>query len=424
MRKLLAIPAFVRLWVAAFFGETAEWILQVAVPLFLFASTGSAVATGLSVALGLLPAVLLSPVAGVVADRWNRRVVLVAVSAGQAVVVLPLLAGVGVPVALVYAVMTGQAGLASVFEPARNALVQELVGPGEMTGAIGLMSVNGSVARLAGGWAGGVLVGWGGLHGVVLGYLGALAIAAVLLARPFRGVGPVAAVAPEKEPVFSAWLTGLRELTGDRRLRGTGVATVLIAIAQGMFLVLFVVFVLEVLDGNEADAGLLRGVQAIGGLGAGFAVATIARRVAPVKLLAWGSLATGVLSALVWNLAFATTALGLYVGLFMVVGAPAVVTGAGLLSHLQGGAAPERAGRVLSTVFAVLAAGGAAGALLAGALVTVTGPAVLLDVQAGIYVLAGLVLLGAGKGRWRRSGGPEVVTVEGCRLSSPPVTSM
>jgi predicted MFS family arabinose efflux permease len=424
VRQLLAIPAFVRLWVAAFFGETAEWMLQVALPLFLFTSTGSAAATALSIVLGLLPAVLLSPVAGVVADRWNRRAVLAAVCAGQAVVVLPLLAGSAIPVALVYVVMAVQAGLSSVFEPARNALVPELVGAGEVTGANGLMSVNGSVARLAGGWAGGVLLGWGGLESVVLGYLGALALAGLLLVRPFKRAGPETVVAPVKEPVFTAWLAGLRELTGDPRLRATGVATVLAAIAQGMFLVLFVVFVLDVLGGSEADAGLLRGVQAIGGLAAGFAVATVARRVAPVTLLAWGSLVTGVLSALIWNLAFATTALGVYVGLFMVVGAPAVVTGAGLLSHLQGVAAPERAGRVLSTVFAVMAAGTAAGALLAGALVAVTGPAVLLDVQSGIYVLAGLVLLGWGKGRWRRSAGREVVTVEECRLSSPPVTSM
>ncbi|WP_328610067.1 MFS transporter [Amycolatopsis sp. NBC_00345] len=424
MRQLLAIPAFVRLWVAAFFGETAEWILQVALPLFLFTSTGSAAATALSIVLGLLPTVLLSPVAGVVADRWNRRAVLAAVCAGQAVVVLPLLAGSAIPVALVYVVMAVQAGLSSVFEPARNALVPELVGAGEVTGANGLMSVNGSVARLAGGWAGGVLLGWGGLESVVLGYLGALALAGLLLVRPFKRVGSATAAAPVKEPVLAAWLAGLRELTGDPRLRATGVATVLAAVAQGMFLVLFVVFVLDVLGGSEADAGLLRGVQAIGGLAAGFAVATVARRVAPVTLLAWGSLVTGVLSALIWNLAFATTALGVYVGLFMVVGAPAVVTGAGLLSHLQGVASPERAGRVLSTVFAVMAAGTAAGALLAGTLVAVTGPAVLLDVQSGIYVLAGLVLLGWGKGRWWRSAGREVVTVEECRLSSPPVTSM
>ncbi|GAA3570057.1 MFS transporter [Amycolatopsis ultiminotia] len=406
MRRLFAIPAFARLWVAAFFSETAEWMLQVALPVYLFASTGSAVTTALSIVLGLLPAVLLSPVAGVVADRRNRRVVLALVCGGQAVVVLPLLAGDGLPVAVIYLVMAAQAGLASVFEPARNALVPELVGVGEVTAANGLMSVVGSVARLAGGWAGGVLLGWGGLGRVVAGYLAALAVAGVVLAAPLRGRAPRSPTAARR----TEWLAGFREL-GSERLRVPSVSTLLTSIAQGMFLVLFVVFVLDLLSGSEADAGLLRGVQAIGGLVAGLALTAVARRVAPAALQGWGLLAMGVVSAVIWNLPGLTTALGVYVGLFMLVGAPGVVAGAGLLAHVQAVTSADRAGRVLSTTFALMAAGNAAGSLLAGALVSVTGPGVLLNAQAGIHAVAGLLVLGWAKGRFRRSPRAEVVTV-------------
>lgn len=390
MKQLLGVPAFARLWVAAFFGETAEWMLQVALPLYVFQHTGSAASTALSIVLGLLPAVLLSPVAGVVADRWNRRAVLFGVCCGLAVVALPLLAEPGV--AVVYAVMAAQAACASVFEPARNALVPELVGVAEVTAANGLMSVNGSVARLAGGWAGGALLGFGGLADVITGYLAVLAAAAALLAKPFRRVA-APAPAPAREPVVRAWLDGVRELTHNRRLARTGLALVLTSLAQGMFLVLFVVYVLDVLGGSEADAGLLRGVQAIGGLAAGFAVATVARRVAPAALLGWGSLALGLLSAVIWNLAPVTTALGVYAGLFALAGAPGVVVGAGMLSEIQRAVAAERAGRVLSTTFAAMATCTTAGALLAGALVATTGTAVLLNVQAGVYLLVGVVVL-------------------------------
>jgi MFS family permease len=423
VKQLLGVPAFARLWVAAFFGETAEWMLQVALPVYVFQRTGSAASTALSVVLGLLPAVLLSPVAGVVADRWNRRAVLFGVCCGLAVVALPLLAEPGIGV--VYAVMAAQAALASVFEPARNALVPELVGVEEVTGANGLMSVNGSVARLAGGWAGGALLGSGGLADVITGYLAVLVVAAALLAKPFRRVSaPAPAAAPE--PVVRAWLDGLRELTHNRRLWPTGLAVVLTSLAQGMFVVLFIVFVLRVLGGSEADAGLLRGVQAVGGLAAGFAIATVARRVAPVALLGWGSIVLGLLSAVIWNLALATTALGVYVALFVLVGAPGVVLGAGVLSEIQSAVAPERAGRVLSTTFAIMATSSTVGALLAGTLVATTGPAVLLDVQAGVYVLAGVLVLVRKTRRITRFGDrPEtaVVTVEGCRTSSPPATS-
>ncbi|GAA4534593.1 MFS transporter [Amycolatopsis samaneae] len=390
MKGPLGEPGFGRLWVAAFFAESAEWMLQVALPVHLFRTTGSATSTALSIVLGMLPMVLLSPVAGVVADRWDRRLVMTAVSAGQAIVVLPLLSFTGAPV--VYVVMAAQAGLAAAFEPARNALVPQLVGVTEVTAANGLMSVNGSVARLAGGWLGGALLGESGLGTVVAGYVAALAAAVLLLLKPFgrKENTPRTTV---REPVVRAWVDGLRELARHRRLRPVGAAVVLGSVAQGMFLVLFVVYVLDTLGGSEADAGLLRGVQAIGGLAAGLALATVARRVAPTALLGWGALAMAVLSGVIWNLAAVTTAIGVYAGLFMAVGAPAVLTGAGQLAEVQSIVSPERAGRVLSTVFAMVAAGMSAGALLAGALIPVFGTAALLDVQAGLYLLAGLIVL-------------------------------
>ncbi|RSN25027.1 MFS transporter [Amycolatopsis sp. WAC 01416] len=401
--KPLREPAFARLWIAAFFSETAEWMLQIALPVFVFQATGSAATTALSIVLGLVPAVLLSPVAGVIADRWNRRLVLCVVCAGQAFVALPLLfVAAGGPVYVIYAVMAAQAGLASLFEPARNALVPELVAPEELIGANGLMSINGSVARLAGGWAGGLLLGFGGLGWVVVAYLGVLVIGSALLARPFPRVAAPKQAGPH-EPVLRAWIDGLREIGREGRLRLAGVVVVLTSLAQGMFLVLFVVFVLDILDGTEGDVGLLRGVQALGGLVAGFAVATVARKVAPAALLGWGGLALGLLSAVIWNLPALTASLGVFIGLFGLVGAPGVLAGSGLLSLVQTTASPERSGRVLSTVFAGTAGFTALGALLTGALVNVLGTGVLLNVQAGLHTVSALVVLGvSASGRPRR----------------------
>ncbi|UMP05011.1 MFS transporter [Amycolatopsis sp. EV170708-02-1] len=407
--KPLREPAFARLWIAAFFSETAEWMLQIALPVFVFQATGSAATTALSIVLGLVPAVLLSPVAGVIADRWNRRLVLCVVCAGQAFVALPLLfvASSG-PVFVIYGVMAAQAGLASLFEPARNALVPELVPAGELIGANGLMSINGSVARLAGGWAGGLLLGFGGLGWVVVAYLGVLVIGSALLARPFRRVAAPKAAGPH-EPVLRAWLDGLREIGREGRLRLAGVVVVLTSLAQGMFLVLFVVFVLDILDGTEGDVGLLRGVQALGGLAAGFAVATVARKVAPAALLGWGGLALGLLSAVIWNLPALTASLGVFIGLFGLVGAPGVLAGSGLLSMVQTAASSERSGRVLSTVFAGTAGFTALGALLTGWLLNVLGTGVLLNVQAGLHTVSALIVLAvSASGRLRGDAIPAV----------------
>ena len=73
-------------------------------------------------------------------------------------------------------------------------------------------------------------------------------------------------------------------------------------ISQGIFLVLFVVFVARRLHGGAGGDGLLRGVQALGAIGAGLTLAVVARAGAPARLMGGAALAFGVISLLIWNL--------------------------------------------------------------------------------------------------------------------------
>ncbi|MGC7099649.1 MFS transporter [Amycolatopsis lurida] len=386
--NLLREPKFARLSAASLFSEIAEWILQVSLPLSMYQLTGSAASTAVMMIIGLVPAVAISPIAGPLADRGNRHRVLCAVSLAQAAVALPLL--LAEHVAVLYVVMAAQAGLAAIAEPTRNALVPQVVGPDRVTGANGLMSVNANVARLAGGWAGGLLLASGGLGVTVAVYAGVLALAAALFAPRFAidlpGTG-------ERPHVLRQWFDGLAEIRRNPALRTISVAVVLLQLAQGMFLVLFLVFVLRTLGGDEADTGLLRGVQAIGGLAAGVLVATVARRVDPAKLLGWGALVMGLYSALTWNTAHVTTSMAVFVGLFAVAGGPGVFVGTGMLSVIQKVTPPELTGRVLSTAFAAIAAAEAVGMQVAGALADRIELEILLDVQAFLFLPAGLVVL-------------------------------
>ncbi|KAA9154498.1 MFS transporter [Amycolatopsis acidicola] len=401
MSSPLREPGLARLWVAGLFAESAEWMLQVALPVFIYQATGSVGSTALTMVAGVLPMVLASPLAGLVADRYDRRLVLCLVCVAQALVSVPVLWAGG---AAIYLLMAAQSALASVFEPARNALVPALVGPERVTAANGLMGMNSSVARLGGSSLGGVVLGFAGLGWVVGIYLAFLLTAAALLLPRFD------AAAPSGGPV--RWLDGIADVARSPRLRVTAGVAALISVAQGMFLVLFVVFVTGPLGGGDAGVGLLRGVQAVGGFAAGFAVATVARNVAPARLLGWGSVALGLTSALIWNSAYVTTAFGVYIGLFVVVGAPAVVLASGLFSVIQ--RESPRAGGVSAALGAGMAACQAAGMLAAGALAG-HGVAMLLDVQAALHVTAGTVAL---LGLRRR-----MVTVERCPASTPPVTS-
>ena len=99
-----------------------------------------------------------------------------------------------------------------------------------------------------------------------------------------------------------------------------------------MFVVLFVVFVLRRLGGGAGEVGLLRGVQAVGGIAGGLVLGAIAGRFAPRTLVAAGCFGFGAVCLAIWNGPALTTAPPLYLVLFAVVGVP-IAAGHGRADH-------------------------------------------------------------------------------------------
>lgn len=375
-------PAFRRLWVAGFVSEIGDWVLLVALPVHVYQRTGSTAATATTFVVALLPSLALSPVAGVLADRFDRRKLMLLVSLAQAVTLLPLLTG---DLVLVNVVTAVQAGLAALFEPAKNALLPTLVPREHVPAANGLVALNANLARLVGASLGGLLLGYTGLTGVVLADVASFLLAAALLAtlrtsdqRNNAGT-----------PAWRAWLDGLRELRGP--LRPMVAVVGLMATGQGLFVVLFVVFVTERLGGGAAEVGLLRGVQAVGGLIGGLLIGVLARRLAPDRLLGASLLGFAVVAALGWNGPHLTTAPMFYLAVFAVVGVPGVIAGAGMMSVLQLHTSDDVRGRVMATFGSLYDGGQALGMLLAGALTPVFGLTALLNAQAALYLAAGVL---------------------------------
>lgn len=373
-------PAFRRLWIAGFVSEVGDWVLLVALPVHVYQVTGSATATAATFLVALLPGLALSPLAGVLADRWDRRRLMLLVSLAQAAVLLPLLTG---DLVVLNAVTAAQAALAALFEPAKNALLPSLVPSSQVAAANGLVALNANLARLVGASLGGLLLGHSGLTGVVLVDVASFLLAAVLLGTrrsggDGRGGGSVA----------RAWLDGLRQVRGP--LRGMVGVLGLTGASQGLFVVLFVVFVTERLGGGAAEVGLLRGVQAVGGLAGGALVGLLARKLPPAVLLRWSLVVFAVLDLAIWNAPLVTAALPFYLGMFAVIGLPAVIMGAGMVSVLQLHAADEVRGRVLATFLSFYDASQALGMALAGALVPLLGLTALLSAQAVLFLVAAL----------------------------------
>ncbi|MEU6641720.1 hypothetical protein ABZ863_04145 [Saccharomonospora sp. NPDC046836] len=91
------------------------------------------------------------------------------------------------------------------------------------------------------------------------------------------------------------------------------------------------------------------------------------------------------------TLALGAVAQGMFLVLFSAVGAPAVFGTSGALTVVQTTVTADRTGRVLATTFAEMAAFQTAGTLAAGALVDVWGLGWLLNIQATLLLVAGVV---------------------------------
>jgi MFS family permease len=152
-----------------------------------------------------------------------------------------------------------------------------------------------------------------------------------------------------------------------------------------------VLFVLRSLHAGDQVVGLLRGVQAIGGVLGGLMVGTWARHLSARTLTVGGLASFGFLSLLTWNSPAITTKTWWYVGLFIAVGLPATALATGLLTGTQR-ASPRRVlGRVLSLIGVAQALGQGTGILLAGLLSSTASLTVLLNLQASCYLACAVV---------------------------------
>jgi MFS family permease len=392
---LLRRRDFGLLWTGALISEAGDWLLLVGLPVWVLDRTGSSLVTATVFIVGLLPTLLAGPLAGVLVDRWDRRRTLVAVSLAQAGFLLPLLAVHGrEQLWIVYLVTAVEAVLAQLNGPAFGALLPALVGQRELVAANGLVGLNGNLGRLVGSPLGGVLVEVSGLPGLVVGdalsFLIGAALVALVRARPTPAPAR-ATPTPAGAGFVREWLDGLAVTLRSRPLRWGLVVSALAAVAQGIFTVLFVLFVTRVLRGDGADVGLFRGVQAIGGLGGGLLVVGLSSRLAPRRLLGASLLAFGGISLAIWNGPQLTTAAPLYVGLFVAAGLPAVAMLAGLTALVQSETPDAYLGRVLATYLGTFNGLQAVGMLLAGLLGDAVGVVQVLNGQAAVYLLAGVV---------------------------------
>ena len=156
------------LWFGHSFTSMAFWMDQVARGWLIYELTDSALQLGLVRGVQAIPTLLLSPVAGTAADRYSRKLqILVAQGIdGLMFVALALLIFTGeIQPWHVYATAFGMAIVQPFQQPARAAMIADVVPLSHLTNAIGLNSIIFNVARSTGPALAGVLIATFGTGG-------------------------------------------------------------------------------------------------------------------------------------------------------------------------------------------------------------------------------------------------------------------
>jgi MFS family permease len=351
-----------RLWASgAIVSNTGTWMQRIAQDWLVLTQLthNSGIAVGITTGLQFAPMLLLAPVAGVIADRFERRKVLIMtqVSSGALSLILGLMVVTGVAQLWHVYVLAALLGVVAAIDgPARQSFVSELVPIEDLPNAVGLNSASFHSGRLIGPGIAGLLISWLGTGPVFL-----------INAATFGAV------------VFSLTHMKLSELRPQPRTGGKGSVRaglsyvkhrpdlILILAIVGMvgtfglnFQLTSALMARLVFDKGAGEYGILGSIMAIGSLGGALLAA---RREHPrMRLLVGATLAFGIFSVVAalmptyWLFAISLIPVGLS-SLTMMTAANATI---------QLTTAPEMRGRVMALYMAIFMGGTPVGAPIIG----------------------------------------------------------
>jgi MFS family permease len=397
---------FALIWTSALLSNVGSWMQTVAVGILVTARTGQAGWTGLVAAAGFLPIGLLSPLGGVMADRFDRRMWLFTTTIGETgfAIVLAVLAWTGQDnPGVVTLLVLGGGAMAAIGFPAYQAMMPDLVPANQLGAAISLSSAQFNLGRVIGPALAGVAIVVGGYE--LAFAVNALSFFAVLVALQVVRL-PERARLADPTSLRQRLGDGFRATLGNRNARFAVACISAVALTASPFIALVPAIAIEVFHSRAGGTSVLITAQGIGAVAGALAITPLVERFGRRRVLA------GDLIAVCSFLVLYALAPSLWAGAvaLLLVGASYIGVLAGCNTIVQLNAPTEMRGRMLGIYMMALGVLYPIGAIVQGWLaewaglraVTAGGALVLLAVMA-LAALTGFVPV--------RLEGPDAVTI-------------
>ncbi|WP_433383817.1 MFS transporter [Actinoplanes sp. CA-142083] len=381
MTAVLRQPGYRRLWAATTIDALGSWLLVMAVPLQVFKLTGSAISTGLALAVQAVPAVTIGPWAGVAVDRWRRRNVLMTANLfAMAGVSLMVLATVPARTGFLFAGLFAESAAVCFLRPALRAVTPMVVhSEADLAAANSLAAFNDAVLRLTGPLAGTFLAARGWFDVLVITDAATYGIAAAIVAGIAVGDSPARRSAGAGRQIRD----GLRHVLVTPLLRGLLASSWAFWTGNAALTALLVPFTATRLHSSGQALGYLIAGLGIGYLAGSMISGRVILRHTTRTIVSVAYTSVGLCFFVMVN----ATTLPVAVAAATAAGVPGVVALTAIGHRLQADTPNAILGRVSATFFTSDAMAALAGALVATAVVDV------VNLDTALHIFSALVLL-------------------------------
>jgi MFS family permease len=373
-----------------------DLVLFIALPFWVYQLTGSAMATGLMFAALTLPQLFISPLAGVVVDRVNRkRLMIVSDLIRAGLMVCYLMVNTADQVWVIYLLAFAESTVSQFFRPSVNAVIPNLVnGEEELKRANALLGASWALGQLSGPALGGLLVTTFGPHGAALFDAGTYVVSALLLGFmrvPARH--PAAAKLDDLghavRQISHELAEGVRVVLNRSVLRVVFVVLALLMLSQGILNVLLIVIVNQIWHVGATEFGWFVSAEGFGGLVGTVVVGAVAARLSAKRMVIGGGVIAGLLLMVMVNQPSVYVAMGLIV--FAMIGV--VAFDIGLTTLIQIGSDDANRGRVSGLMQTTMAAAQLLSIGLTSLLADRVGAVLMLNSSAVLFLLGGLTAI-------------------------------
>ena len=377
---------FALMWFGAFISNIGIWMETVGVGILVTETTGKATWTGIVAAAGFVPAAVLGPIGGALADRLERKKLLLITTTIQTALaaLLTTLAATGSPSPIVVTLIVFAAGCASAIGfPTYQSVLPDLVPPEDLVGAIALSSAQWNLGRVIGPALAGIVIGFGG-------YAWAFGINTVSFAAVFVAIAALTLPPSHHDgaSIVKAIKTGINYTRRDAGLRSIIIFMIVNTFLAAPFIALIPAMAIKVFHRGAGATSLLTTAQGMGAVAMALSLGALTSRFGSRKIL------MGVLWAVPLTLMAYAYAPTLWVSAIAIFAVGLVYLGAlsSFMSIAQMRAPAQVRGRVMSLLTMLLGALYPLGAIMQGALADRFGLREI-TLLAGVSMLLMLIML-------------------------------